>query len=73
MGNLSSTPDSILTTCPPNQRIIVFAEDEEDVSNTIKFVGKHNLDVAAACGRHSYHGASSSTGLVLGKNALEFC
>ena len=44
-------------------------EDEDDVVKYIKFVEKHNLDVAVADGRHSYHGASSSTGMVIG-NAI---
>ena len=45
--------------------IVVFVDDEEDVSNTIKFVTKHRLDVAIAGGRHSHHGASSAHGLVI--------
>ena len=47
---------------------MVFVETEDDVAKCIKFVEKHHLDVAVAGGRHSYHGASSSTGMVIGNN-----
>lgn len=46
-------------------------EDEDDIVKCINFVEKHNLDVAVAGGRHSYHGASSSTGMVIGSHELD--
>ena len=49
-----------------NQNIVVFVEDEDDVVKCVKFVEKHYLDVAVAAGRHSYHGASSCTGMIIG-------
>ena len=44
----------------------MFVEDEDDVVACVKFVDKYHLDVAVAGGRHFYHGASSSEGLVIG-------
>ena len=48
------------------QRTIVFVENEQDVSTCVKFVAKHDLDVAVRGGGHSYHGASSADGLIIG-------
>ena len=55
-----------LTAPSVYQTLVVYVEDEDDIVKCIKFVEKHNLDVAVAGGRHSYHGASSSTGMVIG-------
>ena len=46
--------------------MIVFVENELDVSIVLKFVKKHGIDFATAGGRHSYQGASSTEGLVIG-------
>jgi len=48
-------------------QIIVFVEGEEDLVNTLRFVTKHNIDVAISCGRHTYSGPSSGHGLIVGK------
>ena len=48
------------------QNIIVFPESESDVSASIKFANDNFLDLAVAGGRHSYYGASSSDGMVIG-------
>ncbi|EWC45569.1 hypothetical protein DRE_05427 [Drechslerella stenobrocha 248] len=45
--------------------IIVLVESEEDVSETIKFVAEHHLDVAICAGGHTYSGPSSGRGLVI--------
>lgn len=45
----------------------MYAKDEADVLACIRYVDKHHLDVAVAGGRHSYHGASSGAGLVIGR------
>jgi len=45
----------------------VYAKDEADVLACIRYVDKHHLDVAVAGGRHSYHGASSGSSLVIGR------
>ena len=48
------------------QTLVAYVQDDDDIVKCIKFVKEHNLDVEVACGRHSYHGASSSTGIVIG-------
>ncbi|GES63905.1 hypothetical protein ATETN484_0009059200 [Aspergillus terreus] len=46
--------------------LVVYVEDEQDIVKCVEFVNKHYLDVAVCShGRHSYHGASSSTGMVI--------
>ena len=40
-------------------------ESDADVSQCVKFASKHNLDVAIRGGGHSYHGASSTEGMVI--------
>ena len=52
------------------QRLIAFPQNEDDVVQCVKYVGKHSLDVAVACGRHSYHGASSADGMIIGKDYI---
>lgn len=42
--------------------IVTFPETEGEISTVLHFVAKHNLDLAIAGGRHSYHGASSIEG-----------
>ncbi|KAL4940985.1 hypothetical protein BDV06DRAFT_223587 [Aspergillus oleicola] len=47
-------------------RVIAYVEDEDDIVQCVNFVNRHYLDVAVCShGRHSYHAASSSTGLVI--------
>jgi FAD/FMN-containing dehydrogenase len=48
------------------QSIIVFCESEEDVAACLKYVQEWDLEVAISAGRHSYYGASSTKGLVIG-------
>ncbi|KAJ6264667.1 hypothetical protein Dda_0816 [Drechslerella dactyloides] len=45
--------------------IIVLPENEADVSETIKFIAEHTLDVAIRCGGHTYSGPSSGRGLII--------
>ena len=45
---------------------MALVEDEEDISKVVRFVTKHDLDVAVVCGGHSHHGASTSHGVVIG-------
>lgn len=52
------------------QSIVVLVETEADVSATLQFVQQWDLELAIACGRHSYYEASSTTGLVLGRKLL---
>ena len=40
-------------------------QSDADVSQCVKFASKHNLDVAIRGGGHSYHGASSTEGMVI--------
>jgi len=47
--------------------IVIFCESEDDVAATLKYVRRWSLDFVIACGRHSYYGASSTTGVVIGK------
>lgn len=54
------------------QNYVVYVAEEADITTCIDFVTKHNVDVAVAGGRHSYHGASSSEGLVIGKHSEPF-
>ena len=49
------------------QSIVVFCESEEDVTICLRYVQEWNLDLAVAGGRHTYSGASSTTGFVIGK------
>jgi len=51
----------------PMQSIIVFCESEADVVACLNFLQKWDLDLAVAGGRHTYSGASSTTGFVIGK------
>lgn len=46
---------------------MVFVENEADVAACLQFVQVWDHEVAVACGRHSYSGASASRGLVIGK------
>jgi hypothetical protein len=48
------------------QSIIVFCESEGDVATCLHFVQEWSLDLAVAGGRHSYSGASSGNGFVIG-------
>ncbi|KAG8525241.1 uncharacterized protein KY384_008885 [Bacidia gigantensis] len=47
--------------------IVALVESEQDVSECIKFAKEHDIDIAVAGGRHSYHGSSSTTGMVIGE------
>jgi hypothetical protein len=49
------------------QSIIVFCESEADVVACLSFLQKWDLDLAVAGGRHTYSGASSTAGFVIGK------
>lgn len=49
------------------QSIIVFCESEGDVQICLSYLGVWDLDLAVAGGRHSYNGASSTAGFVIGK------
>ena len=51
------------------QNYVVYVADEADITTCIQFAAKHDIDVAVAGGRHSYHGASSSDGLVIGERS----
>jgi FAD/FMN-containing dehydrogenase len=44
----------------------VFCESEGDISACLRWSKKWNLDLAIAGGRHSFHAASSTNGLVIG-------
>jgi len=48
------------------QSIIVFVETEADISAVLQYVQQWDLEFVISCGRHSYYGASSTTGLVIG-------
>jgi hypothetical protein len=50
----------------PMQSIIVFCESDEDVSTCLHYVQEWDLDLAVASGRHTYSGASSTSGFVIG-------
>jgi FAD/FMN-containing dehydrogenase len=43
----------------------VIVESEADVAATLLFAQKWKLDLVVASGRHSYYGASSTTGGVV--------
>ncbi|PVH75609.1 FAD-binding domain-containing protein [Cadophora sp. DSE1049] len=42
--------------------IIVFVSSEEDVGTALKYAQEWDLEVVISCGRHSYYGASSTSG-----------
>ncbi len=44
----------------------MFCETDEDVAASLKYVQKWDLEMTISAGRHSYYGASSTTGLVIG-------
>jgi hypothetical protein len=45
----------------------MFCESDEDVSACLQYVQKWDLEMVISCGRHSYYGASSTHGLVIGE------
>lgn len=46
----------------------MFVESDADVAAALEYAQKWKLQVVIACGRHSYYGASSTTGgLVVGE------
>lgn len=55
------------------KHVIVLVDDEDDVKACVDFVRKHHLDVAVVGGRHSHHGASSSTSFVIGEENAKSC
>jgi FAD/FMN-containing dehydrogenase len=46
----------------------VFCESEDDVAACIKYVQEWDLEMVIACGGHSFYGASSTQGFVIGKS-----
>jgi FAD binding domain len=60
------------TTLTWSQAVVVYVESEDDVSACLRWVKKWGLDVAIAGGRHTFHQASSTDGLVIGRRTLMF-
>ena len=49
------------------QAVVAFPKNENDVAKCIKFARAEGIEIAIAAGRHSYHGASSTDGFVIGE------
>lgn len=50
---------------------MVFVKDEQDIATALQFVQTWDLELAIACGRHSYYKASTTRGgLVIGEFIL---
>ncbi|TGO91097.1 hypothetical protein BPOR_0039g00110 [Botrytis porri] len=46
--------------------LIIFCHSENDIIASLSYIQKHNLDFTIAAGRHSYYGADSCDGVIIG-------
>ena len=62
------------------QALILYVENETQIAAALKLVQKWDVDFAVSGGRHSYIGASSTDGIVIGsliwihnRSVADFC